>query len=221
LLFAAAFNAHADTRVALVIGNGTYQHAPLLPNAAHDATDVAAALRKLGYSVQLVMDARKAGKEAALAEFALAAKGADQVLLYYSGHGLEVGGINYLVPVDASIESEATVPLEAVQLPTVMGIASSARRLELVVRDACRNNPLANKMHRANGTRGAFRSRRPAVHGSAEVAPPRGGPGTHRGSERSGERLYEIEQSHGSAEVVSSGGQAGGSGRTNSASTTG
>jgi formylglycine-generating enzyme required for sulfatase activity/uncharacterized caspase-like protein len=152
LLLAAAISVHAETRVALVIGNSNYQHAPLLANPAHDATDVAAALRKLGYAAELVSDASKSGMEVALARFASVAIGADQALIYYSGHGLEVGGVNYLVPVDARIGSEATVPLEAVSLTTVMGIASGARHFGLVVLDACRDNPLANNLRRPDGT---------------------------------------------------------------------
>jgi len=150
-----------QTRVALVIGNGGYEHAPRLSNPVHDATDIAAALGALGYSVQLVKDARKAGMEAALAQFAKVAKGADQALVYYSGHGIEVGGVNYLLPVEARAESETTIPLEAVALPTVMGVAAGARQLGLVVLDACRNNPLANSMQRVDGSRGVARGLAP------------------------------------------------------------
>jgi formylglycine-generating enzyme required for sulfatase activity len=165
LLLTAAFNVHAETRVALVIGNSTYQHAPLLPNPAHDAMDVAAALRKLGYAVELVSDASKPGMEAALGRFAGVTTGADQALIYYAGHGLEAGGVNYLLPVEARIESEATVPLEAVSLTTVMGIASRARHFGLVVLDACRDNPLANNLRRPDGTT------RSASRGLAAVEP--------------------------------------------------
>jgi hypothetical protein len=154
LLLTAAFSVHAETRVALVIGNGAYAHAPHLANPVHDATDVSAALGKLGYSVQLLTDVKKSAMEVALKQFGRAATGADQALIYYSGHGIEVGGVNYLLPVEASLESETDVPLEAVSLSDVMGVASRARRLALVVLDACRNNPLAISMQRVNGTRG-------------------------------------------------------------------
>jgi len=147
--------------VALVIGNGAYEHAPRLPNPVHDATDIAAELGALGYSVQLVKDARKTGMEAALTQFARVAKGADQALIYYSGHGIEVAGVNYLLPVEARVESETTVPLEAVSLATVIDVAAGARQLGLVVLDACRNNPLANSMQRADGSRGVARGLAP------------------------------------------------------------
>jgi formylglycine-generating enzyme required for sulfatase activity/uncharacterized caspase-like protein len=144
----------AQERVALVIGNGKYAHARVLSNPVHDATDMAAALGKIGYRVQLVTDTSKAGMEAALKQFRRAATGADQAMIYYSGHGIEVGGVNYLLPVEASLESETDVPLEAVSLSEVMGVASRARRLALVVLDACRDNPLANSMPRVNGAKG-------------------------------------------------------------------
>jgi uncharacterized caspase-like protein len=158
LLLTAAFSVHAETRVALVIGNGAYQHAPHLRNPVQDARAIAAALASVGYSVQpVVLDASKAQMEAALTQFARVAVGADQAVLFYSGHGIEVGGVNYLLPVEASVVSETTVPLEAISLPTVMGIASRARHLGLVVLDACRNNPLANSMERAAGSKAAMR----------------------------------------------------------------
>jgi hypothetical protein len=161
LLFAVAFSVHAETRVALVIGNGAYEHAPHLPTPVHDATDVAAALQKLQYSVRLVTDARLSGMQEALIRFARLADGADQALIYYSGHAVEVSGVNYLLPVEVSLESESDVPLEAVSLPEVMGVVSRARHLALVVLDASRTNPLANSMHRINGARGADRGLAP------------------------------------------------------------
>jgi formylglycine-generating enzyme required for sulfatase activity/uncharacterized caspase-like protein len=147
----------AGARVALVIGNGAYQHTAHLPNPVHDATDVAAALEKLHYSVQLLTDASKAGMEAALVQFSRTAAGADQVLIYYAGHGIESNGTNYLLPVEATVESENTVRLEAISLPAVMDIASEARHLGLVVLDACRNNPLASNIHRPDGARSVDR----------------------------------------------------------------
>jgi formylglycine-generating enzyme required for sulfatase activity len=95
--------------------------------------------------------------QTALSQFARVAAGADEAVVFYSGHGIEVGGVNYLLPVETSIASEATVPFEAVPLSAVMGVASGARRLGLVVLDACRDNPLANSMTHANGTKGATR----------------------------------------------------------------
>jgi hypothetical protein len=157
LLLAAAYAIRAaePARVALVIGNGAYEHAPLLRNPVRDAHAISEALRTLGYDVQVVTDARKPAMEAALARFATSAHRAEQAVVFYSGHGIEVRGINYLLPVEARIASENTVALEAVPLPAVMDVAAGARQLGLVVLDACRDNPLANSMERADGTKGA------------------------------------------------------------------
>jgi uncharacterized caspase-like protein len=147
--------ASAGTRVALLIGNGAYQHTRQLSNPVHDATDIAAALRKLGYSVQLLTDATKVQMEEELARFDKAAKDADQALVFFAGHGLEVNGTNYLLPVEVQAESEATVPLKTVALTNVMGVVSGARHLGLVVLDACRDNPLASlQANRTMGGRG-------------------------------------------------------------------
>jgi uncharacterized caspase-like protein len=157
LLLAVTFSVHAQMRVALVFGNGAYEHAPVLRNPVRDARAISEALRVLGYDVQVVTDARKPAMEAALASFATSARRAQQALVFYSGHGLEVRGINYLLPVEARIVSESTVALEAVPLPAVMEVAAGARQLGLVVLDACRDNPLANSMERSDGTKGASR----------------------------------------------------------------
>jgi formylglycine-generating enzyme required for sulfatase activity len=143
-------------RVALVIGNGAYENTAHLPNPVHDAADIAAALEKLHYSVQLLTDASKAGMEAALARFSREVSGADQAFIYYAGHGIVVGGVNYLLPVEARVESERSVPLEAVALPTVMGVAQGAH-LGIVVLDACRNNPLVSHLQNAGGARALAR----------------------------------------------------------------
>jgi formylglycine-generating enzyme required for sulfatase activity len=149
--------ASQESRVALVIGNAAYEHTAHLPNPVNDASDIAASLSKLRYSVQLLTDASKAGIETALARFARSAAGADIAVIYYAGHGLESNGVNYLLPVEARVDSESTVPLEAVSLPTVMGVAANARHLGLVVLDACRNNPLAIHIIRPGEARSTAR----------------------------------------------------------------
>jgi formylglycine-generating enzyme required for sulfatase activity len=141
--------APAGSRVALVIGNGAYELAGQLRNPVNDARAIAAALTNLGYSVQLVTDAKKPDMDAALAQFAAAASAADQAVVFFSGHGVEVRGVNYLLPVDTQNVSETTIPLKAVPLPTIMDIADSARQLGLVMVDACRNNPLGSSNAKA------------------------------------------------------------------------
>jgi formylglycine-generating enzyme required for sulfatase activity len=145
----------AGARVALVIGNGAYRYTDHLQKPVQDAADIAAALKGLGYRVDLVSDADRAGMEASLASFATRAAGADQAIVYYSGFGLEVGGENYLLPVDAHVATEARVPVETVALKSVIGATSKARELGLVVLDASRDSPLGDNMRRLNGARGA------------------------------------------------------------------
>ena len=98
--------ARAETRVALVIGNGAYRNIPALTNPANDATDVATALKRLGFDTILATDQDKAGMEDAEIRFARAASSADVAMFYYSGHALQFAGINYLAPVDLQLTDE-------------------------------------------------------------------------------------------------------------------
>lgn len=156
----------ASERVALVIGNGSYQHTAALANPRNDAQDVAAALREVGFIVEPpLLDASKSQIESALAVFAGKAQGARQALVYYAGHGVEANGQNYLVPVEAQLLSERTVGLESVELSDVMDVVSGASELGMVVLDACRNNPMASRMTRINPTRTTTRGLAPVEPG--------------------------------------------------------
>jgi uncharacterized caspase-like protein len=146
--------ARAETRVALVIGNAAYVHGGRLSNPANDAAIVADALRRVGFAVTGLSDLDRNGLEAALKSFTRASAGADIALVYYAGHGIEKGGTNYLVPVDASLAADSDVDFEAVPLGLVMHAVSGATRLKVVILDACRNNPFRDTMHRSAGTRG-------------------------------------------------------------------
>lgn len=95
--------ATADTRVALVIGNSAYQNAPRLPNPVHDAVDVAASLKRLGFETTLATDLDKDAMEDATIQFARTARNADIALFYYSGHAIQFGGTNYLAPIDTKL----------------------------------------------------------------------------------------------------------------------
>ena len=144
--------AFAAGRVALVVGNSTYEHIGRLPNPANDAADVGAALRRLGFEVT---EARDAGREAltdALRSFTRQSAGADVALVFYAGHGMEMDGVNYLLPVDARLERDTDVRYETVTLDDVLASTSGAG-LRLVILDACRNNPLARSMRRTARTR--------------------------------------------------------------------
>ena len=148
--------AAADGRVALVIGNSAYDHADVLVNPGNDAADIGAALRRLGFDVTPVRDAGKAAMERALGDFADASAGADVALVFYAGHGLEVNGTNYLMPVDARLASDTRVRFEMVPLDDVLASTEGAG-LRVVILDACRNNPLARSMRRSARTRSASR----------------------------------------------------------------
>jgi hypothetical protein len=161
----------ADTRVALVVGNGAYQHVPVLPNPENDASDVAASLERLGFSVRRVVDGKFEDMRRALLEFSQRVRGADIAMMYFAGHGMEIGSENWLIPIDAELKSDLDVEQEAVGLKSIMSIVSAASRLGLVVLDACRNNPFAAKMQRTGRTRAADRGlTRVEPNGSVLVA---------------------------------------------------
>ena len=142
----------ADGRVALVIGNSTYAHIGFLPNPGNDADDMKAALGRLGFEATVVKDAKLSTLTEALRNFTRRSEGADVSLVFYAGHGIEMDGVNYLLPVDARLERDTDVRYETVTLGDVLA-ATEGAALRLVVLDACRNNPLARSMRRTVPTR--------------------------------------------------------------------
>ncbi|MCY4097612.1 MAG: SUMF1/EgtB/PvdO family nonheme iron enzyme [Rhodospirillales bacterium] len=156
---ASASTALALERVALVVGNSRYSRVGVLPNPGNDASDIGAALRRLGFEVTVEMDATRADLTLALRAFTRRSAGADIALVFYAGHGLEVDGVNYLVPVDARLERDSDVRFETVTLEDVLA-ATEGASLRVVILDACRNNPLASSMQRTsrrrNVSRGSF-----------------------------------------------------------------
>jgi hypothetical protein len=139
--------AFAESRMALVIGNSAYQTVPALPNPVNDAKAVTAFLNSAGFEVTTVQDLAQKDMRQIIGQFAdaLAGKGRDVVaLVYYGGHGLQIDGENYLVPIDAAIVREADVPLQAVRLADLMNaLAAVPSRSRIVMLDACRNNPFS------------------------------------------------------------------------------
>lgn len=130
-----------DRRMALVIGNAAYAASPLR-NAANDATDVAAALRSVGFEVVLGVNWGQRQMEDAIREFGEKLKAGGVGLFYFAGHGMQVGGRNYLIPVGARIETESDVAYEAVDAGRVLGkMEDAGNGFNIVVLDACRNNP--------------------------------------------------------------------------------
>lgn len=161
LLLALAHPVLAGGKVALVIGNSDYAHASRLANPGNDARALADKLGALGFEVQLHQDLGGQGMRVALGEFTEAALGADIALVFYAGHGIEMGGHNYLVPVDAQMRSEATAQFEALSLDQVIASVGQASKLGVVLLDACRDNPFASSMQRNNGTRSMSRGLAP------------------------------------------------------------
>jgi hypothetical protein len=148
----------AKGRVALVIGNSAYAHVPVLANPGRDAQTIAATLKSIGFDdVMVETDLDYGAMRRALGQFAKLAAGAEIALVYYAGHGIEVGGQNYLVPTDAELSHADLVEFESMPLSTVMAALSRANRLKLIILDACRDNPFAARMTREGATRSVGR----------------------------------------------------------------
>ena len=144
--------AHADKRVALVIGNSEYGTQLRLLNPRNDAQDMADSLRSLGFEVILRVDADKQGFLQALAEFARAVTGADIGLFFYAGHGMQYYGNNYLMPVGAQLLDEVSVRFELIALDEIQRALDRSAGVRILVLDACRNNPLTAELTRSMRT---------------------------------------------------------------------
>src|SRR5215470_8478375 len=138
----------AENRMALVIGNSNYTTVTALPNPAHDAKAMAKFLASAGFQVMQAPNLTQADMRRTIGNFAgmVAERGPDTVaLVFYAGHGLQVDGENYLVPIDASIQREADVPLQATRLADVMNaLAAVPSKSRIIILDACRNNPFSD-----------------------------------------------------------------------------
>jgi uncharacterized caspase-like protein len=138
----------ADKRVALVIGNAAYSHTAPLANPRNDAEDVAATLRGAGFQVLEGIDLDKAGMDDMLARFARQAEDADAALIFYAGHGMQIDGQNVLVPVDAELKDEISIRYETTPLADVTNAFVRVNGMKILILDACRNNPLAERLAR-------------------------------------------------------------------------
>jgi uncharacterized caspase-like protein len=139
-------DAASEKRVALVIGSGRYQNVPALTNPANDARLMAAALEKLDFDVQTVIDPDYDTMKQALRDFGRRLDGARVALFYYAGHGLQVGGENYLLPVDAALVREPDLRYEAFDVQAILDEMDGPGRVNLVFLDACRDNPFARSL---------------------------------------------------------------------------
>jgi Caspase domain len=147
--------AHAAMRVALVIGNSAYKHARKLSNPRNDAADTSAALSQRGFRVIDGFDLDKAVFDRKVRDFGAALSGADVGLFFYAGHGLQVSGQNYLVPVDAEPFTASSIDWEMVRLDLVQRTMEREASANIIFLHACRDNPLDRNQARAMGTRSA------------------------------------------------------------------
>lgn len=143
--------------VALVIGNSAYQSVSALPNPANDARAISEALRQQGFEVTLALDMDRETSGDVMRGFRDQADAADVAVVYYAGHGIEVAGVNYLVPVDAELFDERDAKGELVTVDSILDQISGAKRMKMVVLDACRNNPFEAKMKRTQRGRNVGR----------------------------------------------------------------
>lgn len=167
LLFASW--AQAEKRVALVVGNAGYQTAPALATPANDAEDMAKTLKDIGFSVILERNLSKRDMERAIGRFARLAQDADVALFYYAGHGLQYRGVNYLAPIDSRLEDEFSLSFDLTRLDDVLYALDQARGVRILILDACRDNPLLDRLSRTAMNRSYAPTR-----GLARIEPTRG-----------------------------------------------
>ncbi|MFN8830261.1 MAG: caspase family protein [Labrys sp. (in: a-proteobacteria)] len=155
--------ADAAEHAALVIGNAAYQSVTPLANPVNDADDMANALRGLGYATTLVTDGSLDAMNEGLRQFLRDADGASAATIFYAGHGVQVNGKNFLIPVDAVVRDELDLDTKAVSLDKLLDLVDrSGVKVKIVILDACRDNPLARSLVRGAGTRGLARVELPA-----------------------------------------------------------
>jgi uncharacterized caspase-like protein len=141
--------AFAEKRVALVMGNSAYQNVTRLANPTNDSEAMSAILKKAGFDVvDLKRDLNINGMRRALRDFSDNARDADVAIVYFAGHGIEINGSNYLIPVDAVLERDIDAFDEAIPLDRILTVVEPAKQLRLVILDACRDNPFNKSMKR-------------------------------------------------------------------------
>jgi uncharacterized caspase-like protein len=140
-----------EARIALVIGNAAYRSSPLL-NPTNDATDIARRLEELGFKVILKLNADQREMKRSIREFSAALRGGGVGLFYFAGHGVQSRGRNYLLPVSADVQNEYELEDESVDANLVLGAMDAAQtRVNIVILDACRNNPFAKAFRSVQG----------------------------------------------------------------------
>jgi uncharacterized caspase-like protein len=158
ILATTTVSAFAEKRIALIIGNSAYKNVARLQNPANDAAAVAGMFKSAGFeTVESRLNLTVSELRKALREFGNKSRDADVAVVYYAGHGIELDGNNYLIPVDATLETDADVLDETLPLDRVLFAVEPARQLRLVILDACRDNPFAKTMKRTIASRAVGR----------------------------------------------------------------
>jgi uncharacterized caspase-like protein/TolA-binding protein len=152
---AAAEPGRGDARVALVIGNSAYRAVPKLANPANDARLIGERLKALGFEVELALDQDRSGMEHAVRRFGDRARGAAVALFFYAGHAAQLDEQNYLLPVGAELHEARDLPFETLAVEAVTAQMRASARLDIVILDACRDNPFRAALEAARGTRSA------------------------------------------------------------------
>ncbi|WP_287381053.1 caspase family protein [Mesorhizobium sp.] len=134
-----------ERRVAFVIGNSDYKEISALKNPAKDVVDVSNTFRSAGFDVFVASNLTKLQFEGQFRNYIAAVDGADVAVVYYSGHGFQIGGENFLIPVDASLKDAADVEVQAIKLNDVLQQMRSKSKIQVIILDACRNNPFPRK----------------------------------------------------------------------------
>lgn len=168
LSFFLAADAAAQRKVALIVGNSAYKHTTPLPNPKNDASDLSALLKRLEFDVIEGYDLDKPAMDRAIRDFAERLSRSELALFFYAGHGLQVGGQNYLAPIDAKLGSGAALDFETVRLDLVQRTMERESSTNIIILDACRDNPLARNLARSLGTRSAAIGKGLAVMESGE-----------------------------------------------------
>jgi uncharacterized caspase-like protein len=150
-------SAFAETRVALVLGNSAYSKVAALPNPKNDAAAMAELFAKAGFLVTARTDLNIETMRRTMRDFAETAANADIAVIYYAGHGIEIDGVNYLLPIDATLSRDTDVEDEAMSMDRFMRTIEPAKKLRLVILDACRDNPFAQTMKRTVASRSVGR----------------------------------------------------------------
>ena len=136
-------------KVALVIGNGAYENAGQLANPKNDAAAITRVLEGIGFKVIVATDASKSAMETSIREFIQDARSADVSLFFYSGHGMEVSGENFLLPVDAKLADEAALSFEVINSKVITNAMGGEKKVGIILLDACRDNPFTKSLRRA------------------------------------------------------------------------